>query len=191
MHPLRWIGFALVGLACGSSPRPPAESGGTEASGGDADAMANDPRVSRSAGVEDGLVILWPRVLGFPEAEPPALQAKLREFAAAALPDAPADVRPDPERACPREGCLGVSVGALLVAQGDECVVVAIVSEAGPSSAKLLPVMGRVNLRSPEIPFREPAESFVQVRDFAPCSELGGALEVHRAEIEAAIREAD
>ncbi len=153
--------------------------------------MENDSRVSTSAGVEDGAVVLWPRMIGFPPGqEANDVQLRIKGLVERAMPDAPVDVRPDPERTCPRMGCAGVSVGTLFVAQGDSCLVVAIVSEPGVSPQKLVPWAGRMNLRAAEIPFREPAESWVQVRDFVPCAGLSAALAEHDAEVEAAIQEA-
>lgn len=178
------VGLVLAG--CGSSTPPPRRS----PADGDAANVENDPRVSKSAGEEGGIVVLWPRVVGIPENEPLALQSKLREIAAATLPDAPVDLRPDPERTCPRAGCNGVSVGALLVQQNQSCLVVVLVAEAGPSPTHLIPVMGRMTIRETEIPFREPAESFVHAQDFADCATLDASLESHRAEIAAAIEDA-
>ena len=68
---------------------------------------ADAPEISRSVGVKGGVVVLWPRVL--PATADPAvqveaqkLQARLTAMAEAAAPAAPRDVRPTPERVCPR-----------------------------------------------------------------------------------------
>src|SRR5262245_35924928 len=156
------LGISLVTLlGCGSST-PPAENGPVEgglSSGGDPVAgNEDDPRVSKSRGVEGGVVVLWPRVLGIPDQEATLVQGHLKRVAEKALPDHPIDVRPDPERACPKSGCLGASIGAVFVMQGTSCVVVAVVSEPEQSPARLVPWVGRVTLRAETIPFREPAE---------------------------------
>jgi hypothetical protein len=141
-----------------------------------------DPRISTSAGEAGGLVVLWPRVVpaegGLDAAQHVAsfLAAAAREAAG----DRPVDVRPDPERACPRDGCAAASIGAVLLHRGDQCAVVATVAVAGPAPSLLVPLAAEVTLRNTNVPFRTPPEEHVVVRDYGRCSELASALEEQR-----------
>lgn len=151
------------------------------------------PEISRSRGAADGVVVLWTRVI--PASDDPklaeaalAVQERLRAAAAEAAPEAAIDVRPAPERVCPRGGCKTVAVGAVLAHREGGCVVIATVSPEGESPATLVPVAGQVSLKSPTAPFREPPEGFVQVLDFASCDGIAAAIdgEALKAAIQAA-----
>jgi hypothetical protein len=140
------------------------------------------PEISRSRGAAGGVVVLWTRVI--PGSEDASLQGAagavqeaLRAAAAQAAPGATVDVRPAPERVCPREGCKAVAVGAVLAHKDGGCVVVATVSAPGESAAKLIPLAGKVKLKADSAPFREPPESFVQVLDFASCADVAAQLD--------------
>ena len=100
------------------------------------------------------------------------------------------EVRPDPERVCPRGGCEAASVGVLLARAGDGCAAVAMVSEAGESPAKLVPWAGRIELDSESVGFREPPERVVHVKDYVPCDELVAKLSSGDAVVEAVLRAA-
>src|SRR5436190_1657928 len=93
----------------------------------------DSPEISRSTGVDGGTVVFWPRIV--PRSSDPtthdlaaAVQGRAADIARKAAPGKPPDVRPEPERVCPRAGCVGVSVGVLLVRRGDACAAAALVS---------------------------------------------------------------
>lgn len=142
---------------------------------------ADAPEISRSVGVEGGVVVLWPRVIprsdsATTRAAAFVVQRELARLAAEVLPGRAIDVRPEPERVCPQQGCATWTVGAVLVHQGDACVVVATVSGPGRSAATLVPWAGAVDLKGASVPFREPPESLLSIRDFQACNALGAPL---------------
>lgn len=164
--------------------------------GGAAFAFGDAPEISRSPGRAGGVVVLWTRVV--PASDDAAvgdiaakLQARLGEYAAAAVPGAAIDVRPAPERACPAEkGCRAASVGALLVHQDNGCAVVAVVSAPGRAAGELHPWAGRLTTASPQVAFRNPPEKLVKIQDFAPCDQLAGVLDERKDAIVEAIAKA-
>lgn len=144
-------------------------------------AAADAPEISRSVGVEGGVVVLWPRIN--PRSEAPTaraaafvVQRELARIAGEVLPGRPVDVRPEPERVCPQQGCAGWTLGAVVVHQGNACVVVATLSGPGRSAAALVPWAGTVDLKAASVPFREPPESQLAIRDFQACDALGAPL---------------
>jgi hypothetical protein len=154
---------------------------------------ADAPEISRSQGVTEGVLVLWPRVVprdDSPEARATAsaIQQRLRRVAEEALPGRPVDVRPEPERVCPRAGCNGPTLGAVFARVGNGCVVVATVSAPGTSPARLVPWVGTVTLRQQEVPFREPQEGSITITDAARCTEVTGALETVPRELLDALR---
>jgi len=162
-----------------SAAPAPAPQGAPAQPSGEADA----PEISRSVGAEGGIVLLWPRIVGErsrgaqPDAETRALagrlQARLGELVGRALPNRPVDVRPEPERVCPRGGCKGASVGVLLARAGSGgCAAVALVSGPGPTAARLVPWIGRIELTANVVPFRAPPESAIEVQDYVRCAKL-------------------
>jgi hypothetical protein len=156
-------------------------------------ALAGDsPQISRSVGEPGGVVVLWPRVI--PATDTPAtrhaaalVQAQLRKLVAETLAGRPVDTRPEPERVCPQAGCKAMTVGALLIHSGDACAVVALISGPGRAPATLVPWAGRVDLKRVSIGFREPAESYVTIRDFQHCSALVEPLKAGEAVVKQAI----
>src|SRR5689334_3604159 len=102
-------------------------------------ARGDGPEISRSLGRKGGVVVLWPRVSG--DANDVAagkVQAALAKIAGGVSETV--DVRPSPERVCPKEtGCRAVALGAVLVVQGEGCAVVATVSAPGKTPATLVP----------------------------------------------------
>ena len=165
---------------------------GSAANGPGVASNKDGPHISRSVGKEGGAVVFWPRVI--PRTEEPAitslagdLQKKLVELTRKALPGRDVDVRPAPERVCPRAGCTAMTVGVLLTHGGGGCTVVALVSEPGTEPQRLIPWAGLVKLAKDEVPFREYAESQVTIRDSVPCSELLAALSKREAEVVKAI----
>jgi hypothetical protein len=104
------------------------------------------------------------------------VQQHLIKLVGQALPDRPIDVRPEPERVCPQAGCSAMAVGALLVHNNNACAVVGWASAPGRSDQTLVPWAGLIELKRPTIPFREPVESHVIIRDFQPCDRLAAPL---------------
>lgn len=135
----------------------------------------DSPEISRSVGGPNDIVVLWTRVV--PKTTDAKItqlagniQARVRAAAMAAFPGRTIDLRPQPERVCPRAGCKVLSVGALLLHSNGGCAVVALVTAAGTTPTRLFPWAGQVDLKRNFAPFREPPESNVVVRDYAPCS---------------------
>lgn len=186
-----WIA-ALAMLGCSPPGGESASSAGSteESGGGEVIIEEDDPRVSRSAGAEGGVVVLYPRVMGLPENEPETLQAHMVELAQRVFPDRPIDVRPDPERVCPRTGCNGVSLGALLVVQNGQCATVGVVGGPGPTDLTLTRWSGMLIVRDRVIPFREPPESHITLQEASPCDQLTEHLPVEDYAVEEALRRA-
>ena len=151
-----------------------------------------DPRVSTSAGVEGGIVVLWPRVIPASESfsgEAARVQERLVELVNRGRRMDLVDVRPEPERVCPSSGCVAASVGAVLLHTESDCAVVASVSPPGRNPARLVRWTADVNIRRTVVPFREPPEEHIDVQDFRPCSQLASALSENTADIEQALEE--
>jgi hypothetical protein len=154
------------------------------------------PEISRTVGARGGVLVLWPRVA--PRSEDPAiralaatLQQRLRQLAERAVPGRTIDVRPEPERVCPRQGCEAMTVGASLFhTPAGGCTIVAIVSGAGASPQRLVPWVGDVTLRQQIVPFREPPESQITARDMERCTNAVGALAAHENDVVEAMRAA-
>lgn len=149
------------------------------------------PEISRDVGEADGVVVLWPRVSpdgkrAVAQAAGWQVQRALVDIVGRAAPERTLSVRPQPERVCPRQGCVAPRVGALVVRHKQGCAVVATLGEPGVSPLRVVPWVGTVQLRATEVPFREPPESWVGVGDFVPCDRLATPL----SEGEAAVREA-
>jgi hypothetical protein len=135
------------------------------------------PEISRSIGEEGGVVLFWPRVIPRSERVPSKalaahVQTRLRELVEKTLPGRPVDVRPEPERVCPRAGCKAMTVGALLHPRDGGCVVVALISGPGKGAQQLVPWGGQVRLKKRVIPFRDPPGSQMTVTDYANCEAL-------------------
>lgn len=157
---------------------------------------SDDPRISRSAGEPGGVVLLWPRVVPADDSETTnaiadGIQRHMRGVVERALPGRPVDVRPSPERTCPKAGCAGVAFGALLVRRGEGCAVVAMVMPAGTSEpTTLVDWAGALKLARTQIPFRAYPESEVTISDFAACADLPGSLSAREDEIVEALTRA-
>jgi hypothetical protein len=178
----------LLVVACGASPTTstttsePTTPAHTTSSG-------DAPEISRSVGVDGGIIVLWPRVSRTAEPSSRQIAAQIQErlVAIAKRAGGPVDVRPEPERVCPRTGCKAIAVGAALLRNGDACAIVATVSDGGPSDATLVPWAGDMTLKSPVAAFREPPEAQVQVRDYASCATVIDQLAARDKDVEAAI----
>ncbi len=208
MHsgPAFWVAAVVVwGLAaCGathaqmplhSDNEVPDESQAPEADDNDA------PEISRGVGRPGGVIVLWPRIVhsrgdsAAPDDETRALATRIQRHLASLvhreLPGVPVDVRPEPERVCPRSGCVAVSVGVLLTRSGQKgCSATALVAPPDVAPARLVPWAGRVEPTQQIVPFREHAEEFVRVRDLARCDTLLEAAADRDKDVVEAIRQA-
>lgn len=156
---------------------------------------ADAPEISRSVGEEGGVVVLWPRVIprsdgAVARAAAFVVQEEAKRLVAEIAAARPVDVRPEPERVCPQAGCKGVAVGAVVVHQREACVVVATVSLPGRSEQILVPWAGAVDLKQERVPFREPPESALTIRDFASCRELKAPMAEREEAVRAALKQA-
>ena len=91
---------------------------------------------------------------------------------------------------CPQAGCLGVSVGVLLLHNGQGCAAVALVGGPGRSAVRLIPWVGELSIKRDRVLFRAPPESEVSIRDFVPCVDLGASLAAEEETVAAAIIQA-
>ena len=205
--------MALALLGCGpdgSRTRPPPTSSelSTELqgdphpppapSGSDAAQPVNDdgPEISRAVGAQGGVVIMWPRIQrGAGDGDGADLagrvQRKLYAIAQKAVPGATIDVRPDPERVCPRpKGCVAAAVGAIIRQRGNACAVVALVSGGGPSPQRIVQWAGAIKADVVTVAFREPPEPHIKVTDYVACAKIDETLAAHEDDIAAAIRAA-
>lgn len=155
------------------------------------------PEISHSKGVPGGIVVLYPRIIpttiaGENAALATQIQAKVRAVAEKALPGRPIDVRPSPERVCPKAGCEGVSINVLFSRSSTACVTVAIINGPGTSMTKLIPWGGSVEFKTgtDTIQFRDMPENFVKIKDFQPCDQLTTVMADQDQFIEAALRAA-
>lgn len=153
------------------------------------------PEISHSKGAAGGIVVLWPRIIPGTIAEENTaiatqVQAKVKALAEKALPGRPIDVRPKPERVCPKAGCDAVSINVLFTRNSTACVAVAIINAPGTSSTKLIPWGGGVELKSDTIQFRDMPENFVKIKDYVPCDQLITSMAEQDQFIEAALRAA-
>jgi hypothetical protein len=208
-----WTGaaVAILGTACGPggvtvydpSTTPPAQTSApvqtSAKSAGDApatgEATKDAPEISRSGGEAGGVVVFWPRVIPrTDDAETRALAAAAQERVVAlvrqALPGKPVDVRPEPERVCPQDGCAAMTVGLLLTRSKDSCAALALVSPPGKSASRILPWVGDATVHSASVPFREPPEKHVKLDDLVRCSKLVEALDKRQDPVTAEIRSA-
>lgn len=162
---------------------------------------SNDaPEISRSAGAPGGAVVLWPRIVLPRDAGKPDLdtlkaaarvQSRLADIARKVLGNVTVDMRPEPERVCPKQGCQALSVGILFAQAGTGCSVMALVSAPGASPQRIVPWSpGVVKLTRDSVGFREPAEGVVKVTDYGSCAKLPDELAAKDSDVEAAIRSA-
>lgn len=176
-------GLALATCASDGTVFGPDDKNATDGVRGDRPTEKRSPRmelgpeISHSRGVDGGLVLLWPRIV--PKSEivamrgpAKALQDRLKAMLEQHFPGRPIDVRPEPERVCPKPGgCDATSVGVLIGVQHGECVAVVLVSPPGESAQLLMPWAG--GMEAPvSVPFREPPESSIALRDMVPCDKL-------------------
>jgi len=196
----------LLGLGCGAGEAhvfEPTQPGGVQKSSPDprtnqtsgGTTRSDAPEISRSVGETGGVVVFWPRII--PRAsddETKALATMLQERVAAlvkqTLPDASVDVRPEPERVCPQQGCKAVTVGVLFTKDKEGCAAFALVSGPGKSDARIVPWAGEASVGQNTVRFREPPEKQVKVSDFVTCSKMKDSLAAREKDIAAALRTA-
>jgi hypothetical protein len=176
---------ATAAPAPAPTPAPPAPTAGT----------LEERHVSRSPGVAGGVTILWPRIIPRDIVDEnrdlaAALQQQMKILVEKHLPGKAIDFRPEPERVCPKTGCTGVSVGLLLSRQGQGCLVLALVSRPGVSPTRIVPWVGKVQLRSDTVGFREWPESQITVADYIPCSSLLTTMDAQEAAVADALKAA-
>jgi hypothetical protein len=163
--------------------------------GGPSDGRFLGPEISHSKGQAGGIVVLYPRIIPGTIAEENAalaaqIQQKVKAVAEKALPGKPIDLRPKPERVCPKAGCDAMSINVLFTKQSNSCMTVAIINAPGTSPTKLIPWGGLVELKSDTIQFRDMPENFVKIKDYVPCDQLVTSMAAQDQFIEAAIRAA-
>lgn len=164
--------------------------------GGPNDTRFLGPEISHSKGVAGGVVVLWPRIIPSTIAAEnqqyaQAVQQKVKQLVEKALPGRPIDVRPSPERVCPKAGCDAMSVGVLFTRQNNSCVAIALVNGPGVSQTKMVPWAGEVTFKGGDtIQFRDPPENFVTIKDFSVCDQLVAEMGKADGFVEAAIRAA-
>jgi hypothetical protein len=182
-------------VACGSSSPSAVAPPTTPAT--DTPAVAgssmNAPEITQSPGVANGFVILWPRIPGYAKDEDSrklaaGIQSAIEHLVSSVASDAPIDVRPEPERACSRQGCTALAISAVLLRHEGGCSVVATIQKPGPSEVKLVPWGGEMRLKQPTVPFREPPEGAVSVIDYEKCTNIIAALHGRDGEVINAIR---
>jgi hypothetical protein len=143
------------------------------------------PEISRSVGSENGIVVLWPRIVlsrsgpTKPDDETRAiagrLQSRLAEIVRKGAGGKTVEVRPEPERVCPRSGCKAVSVGLVLARAGKGCAAAALISGPGTVPARVVPWLGGVTANQTSVPFRQPPEGAIDVRDYLTCAGVADA----------------
>ncbi len=200
------VGTPPADGAAGTGTTPPGPAGvdGTSTTpgpgpgvvaGGPNDTRFLGPEISHSKGQAGGIVVLWPRIIPGADAEANAaiagqIQQKVKAVAEKALPGRPVDVRPKPERVCPKAGCDAMSVNILFNRNSNSCVAVALINAPGTSPTKLIAWGGLVELKSDTIQFRDMPENFVKIKDYVPCDQLITQMGAQDSFIEAAIRAA-
>ena len=175
----------------GTGQNPPVVAGGAN------DTRFMSEQISHSKGVAGGIVVLFPRIIPSTIAAENAaiatqIQAKVRTVAAKALPGRAIDVRPSPERVCPKSGCDAVSINVMFSRSSTACVVVAMINAPGVSTTKLIPWGGSVEFKTgtDTIQFRDMPENFIRIKDFQPCDQITTIMADQDQFIEAALRAA-
>ncbi|MEO1267130.1 MAG: hypothetical protein AAFX99_03465 [Myxococcota bacterium] len=152
------------------------------------------PRISRSLGQPGGFVVLWPRIIPSSGAEGQRalalqMQSHISTMVSRQAGGRPVDVRPEPERACPRaSGCQATTASVLLIHHTRGCVAVGMFTPPGTSNTRLVPLAGLLTLKSETVPFRSLPESQVVVHDFMPCDQVMREMMGREADIESALR---
>ena len=188
------LALLAFSLGCATSPdaRPPSDA--TEEPAAQVEERPiEEAFVSSSGGEQGGLVVFWPRVI--PRSDDPEVRAlaqdvqnELVELAKATFPDRAIDVRPEPERVCPRGGCDAATFGVLLVHKGSKCAAVALMSAGQTATNDLAVWAGEVTLKLDRVAFREYPENHVGISEYVPCDQLVTAMSDKREEIAATLK---
>lgn len=192
---------ANAGDVSGGDMQNPAVTPGGEAPppgvtpGSPQDTRFLGPEISHSKGVAGGVVVLFPRIIPSSIAAEnqnygQQLQQKMKQLVEKALPGRPIDVRPSPERVCPKAGCDATSINVLFTRQNNSCVAVALINAPGVSQTKLVPWGGLVELKADPIAYRDPPENYVKIKDYTPCDQLLTEMAQQDGFVEAALRAA-
>jgi len=146
---------------------------------------ADAPEISRSVGSENAILVMWPRIVlarsGPPKPDDETraiagrLQTRVAELVRSTAAGKTVEVRPEPERVCPRSGCKALSVGVLLARAGKGCAAAVLISGPGTAPARIVPWLGSITANRTSVPFREPPESAVDVKDYVPCTSVATA----------------
>lgn len=180
----------------GSEGTGPAGQEGTgPVAGSPNDTRFLGPEISHSKGVAGGVVVLFPRIIPSATAaenqtHAQAIQQKMKQLVEKALPGRPVDVRPSPERVCPKAGCEAMSIGVLFSRSNNSCMAVALINGPGVSQTKMVPWGGEVALKADPIQFRDPPENFVTIKDYANCDQILIEMAKQDGFVEAALRAA-
>jgi hypothetical protein len=149
------------------------------------------PHISRSEGEEGGLIVFWPRVI--PKTDDAEIRGHARELQKRLVDIAgkkfkgKIDIRPEPERVCPQQGCKAATLGVLLTHGGGGCTATALVAKPGKSPTRLIPWAGVMTLKKDQVAFREYPETQLSIRDAVPCKDLIDALAEKAKDIEGAL----
>lgn len=174
--------------------QPPQADANGVVPGSKDDPRYHSPEVSKDPGQAGGVVVLWPRIIPSAIADQNAatassIQQHMQQIAGRALPGRPINVRPNPERVCPKGGCAAPSLNVFFTRQANACVAVALVAGAGEVNTRLVPWAGEVVFKGGDsVPFRQPPENQVTIKDYVPCDALMTEMAKQDAAVEAALR---
>ncbi|HFE45676.1 MAG TPA: hypothetical protein ENJ18_09320 [Nannocystis exedens] len=154
-----------------------------------------EKHISTSLGEPGGLLIFWPRIIPRDIVDQnhelaAALQRHTRTVVQRNLPGTSLDIRPEPERVCPQNGCKAPSIGILLSREKQGCLVLALIAKPGESPTKIVPWAGEVRLKADSVAFREYPEMQITVADYVPCTSLLSKMDENEAIVMRALKEA-
>jgi hypothetical protein len=195
------IGFVVLGLSgCPTEEaqhvRPPEDFGaptkGEPVAAGTAlpeDLSSSPPEVSRSLGHKGSVIVLWPRLV--PASTDPTtnavasrVQERLADLSKRAAGPRAIDVRPSPETVCAaKNGCDALTVSAVIVVQGTNCAVAALIGGPNKGPSHLLPWSGKVEFTKDTVSFGESPDALVKVKEGVPCDSLLAKRENEEATI--------
>lgn len=126
--------------------------------------------------------VFWPEVHGRGKGRSRAMASLVAAEMATAVREAGGTPRPADEGVedCPSAGCLRARVTAVVIHEGDGCVVLAAVGPQGTTPSLLVPWVGRWALGRLDAPFGEPIATSATVHDFGSCDALPSSLRTGR-----------
>ena len=145
-------------------------------------AFAQDgPEISRSRGKADGFVVLYPRIVT-PDTEPKdrsnvALQAQQKIADLLTGRGHVVDVRPSPQRVCPRSGCKGQTVEIVLAHMQEGCTLTAVHRSEPQGPGVLVALAGQQSFKRATVPFRSQPERQLVVGEFLACDKVVEAMD--------------